>query len=87
VIVSLKKRKNYLGDVVYEPPAGVVSSGADAEPHEAESAIPAAAAMIEMILISFIYFIIFKFIPWKKHFFVSGIRIATINGCASNLSD
>lgn len=46
-----------------------VSAGAEAEPHEAERAIPAAAAMIEMILTSFIYLIIFKFDSRKKRSF------------------
>ena len=33
-----------------------VSAGAEAEPHEVESAIPAAAATIEIILTNFILF-------------------------------
>lgn len=50
---------NYLPGVTYvvgsDGTEGVVA-GADAEPHDAESAIPAAAAAIETILTSFILF-------------------------------
>ncbi len=46
---------NYLAGVTYVGTSGV-SAGAEAEPHDVERAIPAAAAMIEIILTSFILF-------------------------------
>lgn len=47
-------KKNYLAGVTYVGTVGT-SAGAEAEPHDAERAIPAAAATIEMILTSFIF--------------------------------
>lgn len=49
---------NYLIGATYVGTDGTegVVAGADAEPHDAESAIPAAAAAIEIILTSFILF-------------------------------
>lgn len=63
-MISFKKNeKNYLAGVTYVGTDGTdgVSAGAEAEPHDAERAIPAAAATIEMILTSFILFYFIKF--------------------------
>ncbi len=52
----LKNERNYLAGVTYVGTDGV-SAGAEADPHDVERAIPAAAAIIEIILTSFILFI------------------------------
>ena len=50
--------RNYLTGATYVGTVGTegTTAGADADPHDAERAIPAAAAAIEMILTSFILF-------------------------------
>jgi hypothetical protein len=46
---------NYLAGVMYTGGTVGSSAGAEAEPHDVERAIPAAAAMIEIILTNFIF--------------------------------
>jgi hypothetical protein len=56
----LENKRNYLAGVTYVGITGTdgVSAGAEAEPHDVDRAMPAAAAMIEMILTSFILYLI-----------------------------
>ena len=59
----LKNERNYLPGDTYEGTDGTdgVTDGAEADPHDADRAIPAAAATIEMILTSFILLLFIKF--------------------------
>ncbi len=54
----IKNERNYFIGVTYVGTEGTdgVSAGAEADPHDVERAIPAAAAMIDTILTSFILF-------------------------------